>query len=328
MNENLTAKRALKCYAFQRGASMTEFVIISPIALLFMLSIFQFGLIYMAKLTLNNATFLAARHGAVNNADKGAIKNSLIKGLIPFYVKAGTGRPDAGDLAVAWSKAYVDTLLFPEPVDLISPSAEAFTQFGLTHNGVKFIPNDNLEYRLSDAGHTRAGASGVRISIRDANVLKIKVTYGYELKVPLIRTVLSRVMCLGVLGGGSVDAWKAHNILPFQIDTSTECIRYYSLGRIPLVSYATVHMQSDPRPDSSAVVVPPASVSGGATGSGASAPSNPAQPATPATDTTTDPSTSTPSTTGDGGNTSAPVTGGETGSDCTSATASSSTSVI
>ena len=162
----------------QLGASMTEFVIVSPIALLLMLSIFQFGLIYMAKLTLNNATFMAARHGAVKNADAGAIRNSLIKGLIPFYVKSGDGRPDSGALAAAWARAYADSILFLGSVDLISPSSEAFTHFGLTQNGVRYIPNDNLEYRLSDVGHTRTGASGIRISIRDANILKIKVTYG------------------------------------------------------------------------------------------------------------------------------------------------------
>lgn len=224
----------------QRGASMTEFIIISPIALLLMLGILQFGLIYMAKLSLNNATFLAARHGANVHADISEINSSLTKGLIPFYINSAAGKPDAARMATAWVKSKADGLLFTK-VELISPSKEAFQSFGLEVDGKRKIPNDNLEYRLADAANTRAGPGGLSISIRDANLLKIKVTYGYELKVPLIRTIMRKVMCLGVAGGGSVQAWKASNPLGFD---AGHCA-YYTFNRIPLVAYATVHMQSD-----------------------------------------------------------------------------------
>lgn len=224
----------------QRGVSVTEFVIITPIALLLMLSILQFGLAYMAKLTLNNATFMAARHGAVRNADTQQIYESLIKGLLPFYVNATGGQPDAGRMAEAWARARADAQVFTR-LERISPSNEAFTGFALEREGQRFIPNDNLEHRLSDAGNMRAGPEGRRISIRDANVLKIEVTYGYQLKVPLINTVLRKVMCLGQAGGGTVDAWMARNAAG--LDPSN--CAYYQFGRIPLKATATVHMQSD-----------------------------------------------------------------------------------
>lgn len=224
----------------QRGVSVTEFVIITPIALLLMLSILQFGLAYMAKLTLNNATFMAARHGAVRNADTQQIYESLVKGLLPFYVNATGGQPDAGRMAEAWARARADAALFTR-LERISPSNEAFTAFALEREGQRFIPNDNLEYRLSDAGNMRAGPEGRRISIRDANVLKIEVTYGYQLKVPLVNTVLRKVMCLGQAGGGSVEAWRARNAAGLDPGNCA----YYLFGRIPLKSTATVHMQSD-----------------------------------------------------------------------------------
>ncbi len=224
----------------QRGVSVTEFVIITPIALLLMLSILQFGLVYMAKLTVNNATFMAARHGAVRNADTQQIYESLIKGLLPFYVNATGGQPDAGRMAEAWARARADAALFTR-LERISPSSEAFNGFALERDGQRFIPNDNLEHRLSDAGNMRAGPEGRRISIRDANVLKIEVTYGYELKVPLVNTVLRKVMCLGQAGGGSVEAWRARNAAG--LDPSN--CAYYGFGRIPLKATATVHMQSD-----------------------------------------------------------------------------------
>lgn len=224
----------------QRGASMTEFVVIAPIALLMLLAILQFGLVYMAKLTVNNATFMAARHGAVRNADTQQIYESLVKGLLPFYVNATGGQPDAGRMAEAWARARADAAVFTR-LERISPSSEAFTGFALERGGQRFIPNDNLEYRLSDAGNMRTGPEGRRISIRDANVLKIEVKYGYELKVPLINTIMRKVMCLGQAGGGSVDAWMARNAAGHDPGNCA----YYLFGRIPLIATATVNMQSD-----------------------------------------------------------------------------------
>jgi hypothetical protein len=224
----------------QRGVSVTEFVIITPIALLLMLSILQFGLAYMAKLTLNNATFMAARHGAVRNADTQQIYESLIKGLLPFYVNATGGQPDADRMLEAWARARADAVVFTR-LERISPSNEAFNGFALEREGQRVIPNDNLEHRLSDTGNMRTGPEGRRISIRDANVLKIEVKYGYQLKVPLINTIMRKVMCLGQAGGGSVDAWMARNVAG--LDPSN--CAYYLFGRIPLVATATVHMQSD-----------------------------------------------------------------------------------
>jgi TadE-like protein len=89
-----------------KGASLTEFVIITPIAILFVLAIIQAGLLYMAKSTLNNAVFMAARHGANNNAKESAIKDSLAKGLIPFYIDA-FNKPDAESMGAAYVKAKI-----------------------------------------------------------------------------------------------------------------------------------------------------------------------------------------------------------------------------
>jgi hypothetical protein len=77
-------------------------------------------------------------------------------------------------------------------LDVLSPSQEAFNVYGITANGVRYIPNDNLEFR------TATPMNGASISIQDANILRIKVTYGYKLKVPLMAAVLKRIMCPGV----------------------------------------------------------------------------------------------------------------------------------
>ena len=68
-----------------RGASMVEFAIVFPAAVLFVLALIQVGFLYMAKLTLNHAAFMAARAGSLNHARVGAVRETLIRGLGPFY---------------------------------------------------------------------------------------------------------------------------------------------------------------------------------------------------------------------------------------------------
>lgn len=252
-----------------KGASLTEFVIITPIAILFVLASVQAGLIYMAKSTLNNAVFMAARHGANNNASESAIKDSLAKGLIPFYIDA-FNKPDVGSMGMAYGKAKValaNPLNFNK-VEIISPSTAMYDVYGINSPTGRYIPNDNLEYR--DAS-PRASADG-QISIRDANILKIKVTYAYDIdKIPLMATLFRRVMCTGFLDQGSIVAWSAKGAA---YDASN--CKYYLNKKLPIVVYATVQMQSNA-----------IQVAGGA------APTSPTSPVTPSPSTPTAPSTPT-----------------------------------
>jgi hypothetical protein len=74
-------------------------------------------------------------------------------------------------------------------------------------------------------------------------LLKLKVIYGYDLKVPLMASVMKRLMCGGSTGvaawGGTVSILDAE-FLP----TSKQCLLYYDRGRIPLEAWAIVDMQS------------------------------------------------------------------------------------
>ena len=164
---------------------------------------------------------------------------ALAKGLMPFYANVSEGQPNVSRLTQAWAMSRADIELFSR-MELVSPSPQAFEHFGLRDpQNQLYIPNDNLEYRLADQANTRSGPGGRPISIRDANVLKLQVTYGYQLKVPLVRTIVRKTMCLGVGGGGAVSAWRAQ-LVPWD---AANCV-YYLAGRIPLVAQATVQMQT------------------------------------------------------------------------------------
>ncbi len=224
----------------QSGQSMVEFIVVGPLVILLILLTIQAGMWYMAKLTLNNAVFMAARDGAASNASASAITSSLERGVIPFYQNVFQAN-DLARMAGARANVLADKVSYSVKslghpllkLDVLSPNRQAFSTFGIANGGTTYIPNDNLEFRTLDR---RGGTQ----TIRDANILRIKVTYAYELKVPFIGSLLKRVMCGGDAGvaiWGIVPLWDA-------MGNVSSCIQYYRLGRVPIVSYATVQMQT------------------------------------------------------------------------------------
>jgi hypothetical protein len=221
----------------QRGMSIVEFVVVSPFAFLVVLGLIQLGLMFTAKQIVNEAAFVAARAGAVQHAQVGPMRQALIKALIPFYQDT-TITNDPQRLLYAWLGAQGD-LAVPGRLEItvLNPNADVFNDFGLTDsNNQTYIPNDNLNYRDHSV---RGQASG--LSIQDANVLKIRVTYAYQLKVPLMQSVVKSVMC-GFDSG--VNAFGRGKGLLTGVASAQDCIEYYLQGRVPIVSYATVQMQS------------------------------------------------------------------------------------
>ena len=221
----------------QKGAAMVEFAIVCPFALLVVFGIIQLGLMFSAKEVLNEAAFLAARAGSVQHAQVSEMTKLMTKALIPFYQDT-TIKNDVARLADAMGKALAETELCVQcflKIEVLNPSDAAFQDFGLTDAANHtYIPNDNLDFR-----HSNPGANS-GYTIQDANALKIKVTYGYQLKVPLMATVLNAVMCAVDSG---IDAFGRGNS-PATASPS-DCATYYSQGRVPIVAYATVQMQSD-----------------------------------------------------------------------------------
>lgn len=231
----------------QRGATLVEFVVIFPLAVLFVLSLIQFGIVYMMKMELNHAAFMAARAGAMANADPQVIRDTLLRGLNQSFEKQDKAS-DIERIGEA-ETLHVLPLRFADvthqvDVTVINPSPSAFKDFGVvdptTH--VTYIPNDNLEFRSTANGSTS------KMNLRDANLLKIKVVYGYNLVVPVVGPMVARIMCGGNIG---VDAWGGKiSILDSKfLPTSTQCIQYYKnplsrYPRIPLEAFAIVDMQS------------------------------------------------------------------------------------
>lgn len=196
---------------------MSEFIVVLPLVLLLALGGIQFGLLYEAKATLNMATFQAARAGALNQGNLDAMKAGLADGLRALFTH-GTGHSAiVGGLNRAREEVFGATPY--AKIEIINPSKDTACTW---KEGV--IPNDNLSHAKDT---TPAG-----ITIQDANLLKIRVTYCYPLQVPFInRTIVA------LLDSGSYSPGKPP-------DFDQTC---YESRRLPISAQAIVRMQSSYR---------------------------------------------------------------------------------
>ncbi|MDP2197899.1 MAG: pilus assembly protein, partial [Sulfurimicrobium sp.] len=207
----------------QHGSAMIEFTVVGPIIMLLGLAMLQYSLLFFAKNQINYAGFMAARAGSMSHAGESEIREAYAKALIPLY----GGGQNSAELATAYGKAGTDVAGHAR-IELLNPTRESFDDWNDPYlqntvgNGKRVIPNGGQAYKNPD---TIGAASGQ--SIQDANLLKLRITHGYEPKIPVIRTIYTRYL-----------QW---------LDTGEDA--YYSqqvnAGRIPIVGHVTVQMQSD-----------------------------------------------------------------------------------
>jgi hypothetical protein len=164
------------------GQAMVEFLILFPTLLLLILCAFQFALIYQAKQTLNYATFMAARQGALKNGRMTPIKDALASGMTPLF----NIKPELLDTEGLLRARLIAAVEAFNPlntrVEILSPTAAAYNAHKADSESGTEIPNDNLMYRPT----TAKGA----MSVQDANLLTIRVTYCTRLIVPIVNRVI------------------------------------------------------------------------------------------------------------------------------------------
>jgi len=175
----------------QNGHAMTEFVIVIPVLILLIFGTIQIGLIYSAKVTLNYATFQAARLAATNNATYSALRRGLIRGLAPLYTSSSDLDGIKYDISEGVdsnatrrdAKSEVDGYT---RIIRLSPTASAFTgnSSNINADGIIEIPNDNLMFRPNNVVFDGA-------NLQDANLLKIRVQYCYRLMVPIVNKIIA-----------------------------------------------------------------------------------------------------------------------------------------
>lgn len=202
----------------ERGQAMVEFLVILPAMLMLIFGAVQFALIFHAKITLNYAAYEAARAGSLGHADFHEVREGFARGLAPLYSYLGPDNDQVAAFQAARAKVLqlVDAKLVR--IERLNPSTEAIRFY----KGE--IPNDNLLFRNANSN----SANKKKVSIQDANLLQLRITYWYPLYVPLInRMIASFVSCKSEWGENQAcDTDKPH---------------------IPLTAVAAIRMQTPAR---------------------------------------------------------------------------------
>lgn len=220
----------------QRGQSATEFLVVFPAVVLLVFGIIQLALLYQGRSTLNYATMLAARAGALHNGNMGEMRNALARGLAPLFAPSADNAGYVEALTEAIKQTHAASNL--TKIEILNPTKEALEDFGrprLDGKAGTELPNDTLNYRTTTAG-TKS-----KISVQDANLLHVRVTYCYRLIVPIIDRMLH-----SAVNGGAIEATGMSN--PFGIGNKpllAPCTNPLFKGpRIQIRSEAIVRMQT------------------------------------------------------------------------------------
>lgn len=234
----------------QRGSAMIEFTVVGPLLTLLGTTVLQYALMFNAKNMVNHASFMAAREGSVANASLSSARQAYARALVPLY----GGGSNGVELGQALLRANAD-IAANARFELLNPTQQSFDDWSdpslsSRYGDRRAIPHAYLDFKDSSS----IGASSGQ-NIQDANLIKLKITHGYELKVPLAGTVMQFMM-----------RWSDTEADPF-------VTALYAQRRIPLVSHVTLQMQSDPVEPSNPVSMPGQGNNGN--------PIDPGMPATP-----------------------------------------------
>ena len=224
-----------RCNLRQAGATLVEFVVITPLLLFMLLGVIQYGLLYHTKSQLNYATFEAARAGTVSNADPAKIRAAFTRAITGYY---GGGTTTA-QLAKSFAKAAADTTAANVRIEILSPTKESFDDYASPALASKLgtssrvIPNTNIAFIKCPidvpgcSNNPKTNASGQ--TLLDANLLKIRITYGIpeRKQIPWVGRFMYKI--LQVLNPGDPDAFRAGLL---------------AAKRIPVVAHTVMRMQS------------------------------------------------------------------------------------
>lgn len=213
------------------GQAIAEYVYVVPIMLLLIFGAIQFAFIYQAKSTLNYATFVATRQGALKNGDMQEIRDALAGGLAPLFTHDQTLE------ALKAAYAFADHELSDPAITgiaIVNPTPAALTAYGASGQ----IPNDNLMYRPTDV------VEPAGMNIQDANLLKVRVTYCFRMVAPIINKLIyhftADAATVALSGNTAPDMLASTTPGPL----SNGCVVPEGEYRLPISAEAVVRMQT------------------------------------------------------------------------------------
>ncbi len=172
----------------QSGHALIEWLVAVPLVLLLAFSGLQWALIWQARHALEYGAQGAVLAAATQHGQSAALEAGFAAAMGPYWGLADEQsqrrRVEQGVASgwFAWRRAWPPAAAF---TDFAEP---ALDDFGRQVAGESEIPNDNLRFRTRVSGATSA------ITLQEANRIVLQVTYGVPLVVPVVSSLMVRVM--------------------------------------------------------------------------------------------------------------------------------------
>ena len=202
------------------GSVMLETVIALPVVLGMGLMVVQWALVHEARAFVEYGALMAARAGALENGRTGPMKTALARALTPLKVPESSSLDFETRFA---TRARPDVELNGR-IRILNPTREAFLDHGRRDDrGRTYLP-----FRDVHRGGARRGGHS-DLSLADATLLRVQVTYGYPLQIPW---------------GGWLIREAAEAANRFARDAGLFERRLLAANRLPITATATVRLQS------------------------------------------------------------------------------------
>jgi len=199
---------------------MLESLIALPVLLLAGLSVVQWAFVYEARAFVDHGALMAARAGALDNARMQPMRLALARALTPL-------QPSARNVGAFETRVISKTLpdiLLHARLRILNPTREAFADHGQRNrSGERYLPFRDIHQRPSKIGQSS------QLSLQDATLLRVQVSYGYPLRVPYAGWFIAKA-ALGASWLGS--EWDIREQIMLRSN------------RLPIVATATVRVQS------------------------------------------------------------------------------------
>lgn len=190
----------------QRGQAMVEVAIVFPMMIFTVLGIIQLTLVQQAQIMLEYAAFSAARVGAVWNGDTREMEKAAVFALLPTMPS-----PVTDLLPIYCPKGLrVDDLLSLACRYKVVTTTNDYSPFG---NGKRLVTVETLSPTKADFGNEQEidfDIGGDSLDQRRRSQLTIRLTYFYELRIPIINWVFFESWLAGLAGVGlpGLNPWE------------------------------------------------------------------------------------------------------------------------
>lgn len=219
----------------QTGQAAVETAIVMPLMVFLVLGLLQMNLVYQARMVAEYAAYKAVRNGALNNANKTAMRNAAISALLPTISNpmpgeiASVGKSSTG---MKWVEKYLFATLLGGKY--MSTPFMDIVEVEICNPSTEIIPDSDLidgkELDFDDPAASSLVTTGSRsqnsVDKLRRGRLSIQLTYNYNMPIPFANWVIWQIQN----GSHIVDTLRLKPKPRFGLPEIPKIDKYYMAG--------------------------------------------------------------------------------------------------